>query len=127
MSEPDDDRETLRAKIHAGELRIAEINARLAYNTGQMHAVIDGLRDDPEHVELLRARAWAQAGATTLFMREGKIVGMPPGWPEGVSGDEFVAADIARRKEAYGPATPDRVEEPDKPSPAVERFRRMLG
>lgn len=117
MSEHDDYRDARRA--------LADNQQNIAFLNGKVDQIYDGLRDDPEHIELLRNVAWAQTGRRMTLVDE-KVTGAPEGWPEGVDPIEFVNEWTAARKAA---ATVDPEPGPDRntPSAAVRKFREVIG
>lgn len=101
----------------------AETREQLAYVRGQLDSTIEALARDPEHVELLRALAWARTGLV-FGMQDGKPTSVPSGWPEGIDGGMFVAEWV---KEQIAKCQPPAAGSPAATASAsVRHFREQL-
>ena len=107
----------------ASNAQLAESELKLARLRGQVEQVYENFRTDPEHVELIRQRAWGRTGAP-ITIENDRLVGAPDGWPAGTDEetfmDEWIVGQMAQHNE---PSV--HINEPV--SPAVKRFREMLG
>ena len=110
----------LHNELMAGELRLAESQAKLSYNRGKLDQAREDLMRDSELRELLRAKAWRRTGAE-LELVDGRPAGMPEGWPGSIDGDEYVRAYVESK------AAP-RKEEPESTvsTPLISKFRSLL-
>ena len=121
MSTPEKERaELARARADRAEIQLAA-----AHTTGRIAQVYDNLRDDPEHVELMRCLAWTRTGQTP-FLKDGRPTGAPAGWPDGVDADTFVGEWIDGRvaRHAARVELGANLEEPV--TAAVKKFRELL-
>jgi hypothetical protein len=120
----DDD---FQARYAENRQRLAEVERDIAFTLGKIEQVYDSLRDDPEHVELMRGLAWARNGAR-MGLADGRVIGAPEGWPEGVGPEEFMGEWIEDKKaEHRRPIIRDNDPTDAPVSPAVKQFREMLG
>lgn len=103
----------------------AEAETQLAYTRGRIDAILDEVTSDPEHVEMLRCLAWARTGQRLGMNRDGKIVGAPDGWPEGVDPDGFVDEWVAGQRAKHAGPPDDAT--PAPASETVRRFRELVG
>lgn len=120
-------------EYHHARMNAAEADAKIAEARGQIHGIFTGtLSADPLHAEQLRAKAWARHDPSlVLTMKEGKISGVPDGWPPSVPDPaEHVAADIAARRDAHIEKLFGRTVETEtrqiEDSPSVRRLREVM-
>ena len=100
-------RDQERREHEANKAALAEINVKIAHNTGRIEAIIDGLHHDPAIV----------AEAERLAKKRGVDVA--------VVMDETIAT--ARAKYLPEPSAPGPAIEPGAVSPEVKRFRELVG
>lgn len=120
-------------ELQESQARLAESNARLAEARGQLHGIYTGaLSADPEHAELLRARAWARHDPSlVLTLKDQRVSGLPDGWPPSVPDPaEHIAADIVARRDAhierlFGQTTQTETRQIED-SPSVRRLRELM-
>lgn len=127
---------------------LTEKRVQLAATIGELRGraigLLDGMRTDPEVRETLRVLAWVRhrpKGAPRRILdydfESGQIVTAFPGWPKGVEPEQFIAAYVKERRDAYledfdaqyGPnakGTPaPTVQEPEE-TPSVVRLRDIV-
>ena len=116
-----DDREAERREIERLRVECAEKRGRLL---GSLDARMENLRRDPELNDALRAGEWLRADPSLhLEMRDGRLHGVPEGWPEGVDGDAVVDARLAAERGKMLARIGTTESRSDAPSPMVADFR----
>ena len=100
-----------------------EAEAQLAYNRGRTDQIRDDLMNDSELVEVLRAQAWHRTGNVAVTVVDGKPVGHPEGWPEGVAPDLVIEQHVDSKM----PVAPQPAEDGGEESKLIKQFRTQLG
>lgn len=104
-------------RLHDNQVALARVH-------GQLDARLDSLRDDNDFVDGLRALEWRRADPSLgLELRDGKIHGIPDGWPEGVDGEQVVDDHLATERTHLLPQSTTGIQPEPNASPLVSDFR----
>ncbi len=113
-------------EYEAAKAVIVENEKKIARLQGKAEAVFDAMRADPEHIELMRAKAWLATGGvkSVRLSANDTPVDLPDGWPDGVTQEHFIDSWAAGQLEKFnsgaGPETQAPVND------AVAQFRELL-
>ena len=100
----------------------ADAQSEMAYLRGQTDQARHDLMHDTELVELLRAKAWHRTGSVAVRIEDGRPVGHPEGWPEGVDAD----LEIEKYVDSRMPKAPQSSESSEADSKFVQQFRERI-
>ncbi|MEM6257621.1 MAG: hypothetical protein AAGI37_04840 [Planctomycetota bacterium] len=102
--------------------RQAQVEADMAYVRGQRDQARHDLMHDPELIEVLRAKAWRKTGTVVQRIEDGRVVGHPEGWPDGVDAD----LEIEKHVDSKMPKAPQSSEPSEADSKFVQQFRERI-